>query len=168
MKAFASVLLLLVIGCDDPASGEPDCTEMDCVRAYECAETCNGPTTNHGCCPCPAGQLDVLADCPQCDEGCSVVCQGTECECDCPEPEPETTAESPTDRPCSVDEECHGVESCDCACTPRLRTAPLPEGEARQTMCDGHPPPPCGVQSPCAELSARCREGVCVMEPSAE
>ena len=117
----------------------------------------------------PAGQLDVLADCPQCDDGCSVVCQGTECECDCPDPEPDTSAAAaPTDRPCSVDEECHGVADCECACTPRLRTAPLPEGEAWQTMCDGHPPPPCGVQSPCAELRASCREGVCVMEAAAE
>lgn len=165
----ALLVLLLVVGCDDPESDEPDCTELDCVRAYECAETCNGPTTINGCCPCPAGQLDVLMDCPQCDEGCSVVCEGTECECDCPEPEPTpTVTDAPTDRPCSVDEECHGVTDCACACTPRLRTVPMPEGEAWSTMCDGSPPPNCGAESPCASLRARCREGICVMEAASE
>lgn len=158
----ALLVLVLLVACDDE---EMDCTQVQCVRPYECAESCNGPTTNNGCCPCPAGQLDVMVDCPQCEEGCSVVCEGTECECDCPEPEPEPAAvDAPTDRPCSVDEECHGVVECECTCTARLRTAPLPEGDAWQTMCDGNPPPNCGAQSPCAGHVARCREGVCVVE----
>ena len=162
----ALMVLMLVVGCDDEPD-QPDCTEMECYRPYVCAETCNGPTTNHGCCACPAGQLDVLVDCPQCDEGCSVVCEGTECECDCPEPEP-VQVDAPVDRPCSVDEECHGVPDCECACSPRLRTVPLPEGDAWQTMCEGNPPPNCSAQSPCANRRATCREGLCVLETAVE
>ena len=164
------LIVVLLVGCDDAGSDEPDCTEMECYRPYECAETCNGPTTNHGCCPCPAGQLDVLADCPRCDPGCTITCEGTACECSCPEPEaePPPSRDAPADRPCSVDEECHGVVLCTCECTARLRTVPLPEGEAWQTMCDGNPPPNCGAQSPCADRRARCREGVCTLEAAAE
>jgi hypothetical protein len=50
----------------------------ECLRAYECAASCDATPTNNGCCPCPTGTIDVIT-CP--DKGnapgyCGLPCSG--------------------------------------------------------------------------------------------
>ena len=172
--ALAALSLALVcVACDGDGAAERhassfDCRTSECYRPYVCAARCDGPTTNNGCCQCPAGQLDVLVDCPRCEAGCEIACDddGSNCRCECGEATEAVTAPA-TDRPCTSDDDCLAHADCECACVPRVRSIPLPEGEAWQTMCDGNPPPNCGASSPCAELVARCdtERSVCVVEP---
>lgn len=162
-SAWRGLLLaaLLISACgddeDDP-SDEPDCTQMECYRPYVCVERCGGPVLSAGCCQCPEGQIDSFVDCPP---------EPTEEEATDEEAPAEPPA-APVDRPCSDDDDCLAVADCDCDCVPRLASIPMPEGEAWQTMCDGHPPPNCGAQSPCAEHTAACDadEGRCVVRPA--
>lgn len=143
----------LLAACGTDEQSQADCTEMECYRPYVCAPRCGGPETNRGCCSCREGEVDVLVDCEQ-DE---------------PPAEP-SEPETSTDGPCETDADCMAVADCDCACVPRARSAPVLEGEAWSTQCDGSPPPNCGAESPCVGHTARCDAEArrCVVDAPAE
>lgn len=70
------------------------CSVVECIRAVECATSCDGPALTNGCCPCPAGMVDWSTcavdagpavdasdgSCPipECDNGyvCTAYCGG--------------------------------------------------------------------------------------------
>lgn len=65
----ASIAVLLAVagagGCKKGAGPERDCKTMECVRAVYCVPaSCNGEPVTSGCCPCPAGLVD-MAECPK-------------------------------------------------------------------------------------------------------
>jgi len=47
------------------ACGSSEGCPSECYRPYLCATECGEPTINCGCCGCPEGLVDVIADCPQ-------------------------------------------------------------------------------------------------------
>lgn len=86
----------------DPTGGggSPDCEQIQCLRAIECVETCDGPVVKSGCCPCDEGTFDRIecgsttkggacADGDERDDGCnSCVCTNGSWACTeraCPE-----------------------------------------------------------------------------------
>lgn len=40
-----------------------DCEQIQCLRAVNCAASCDGEIVQSGCCPCPDGMVDVEIDC---------------------------------------------------------------------------------------------------------
>ena len=40
--------------------GSPDCEQIQCIRAIECVESCEGPVVKSGCCPCDEGTFDRI------------------------------------------------------------------------------------------------------------
>lgn len=64
-----------------------------------------------------------------------------------------------TDGPCTKDADCLAFINCGCGCEPRLASIPHAQGEAWMKMCDGQPPPNCGVASPCMNFEASCDSG---------
>jgi hypothetical protein len=50
----------------DPTSGTTggsDCEEVQCLRAIECVESCDGPVLKASCCPCDEGTFDRVIEC---------------------------------------------------------------------------------------------------------
>jgi hypothetical protein len=41
-------------------AGAPECETIQCFRAIDCVETCNGPVLKSGCCPCDEGTFDSI------------------------------------------------------------------------------------------------------------
>lgn len=72
-----------------------------------------------------------------------------------------------THGPCKSDADCLAFVNCDCGCEPRLASVPVAQGEAWMTMCNGQPPPNCGVASPCMNFEASCDgpTATCVVRP---
>lgn len=65
----ATIAALLAVagagGCKKEAGPDRDCKTMECVRAVYCVPpSCNGEPVTSGCCPCPAGLVD-MAECPK-------------------------------------------------------------------------------------------------------
>ena len=97
IRVFLLALAVSIFGCGDdggPAdtgtagdSSGGGCGIMECFRSVDCAATCDGPILSSSCCPCPAGQLDVLIECSAapCEDtpGCVTVCEGGDCSCQC-------------------------------------------------------------------------------------
>ena len=55
-------------GAGRGGAGDDQCTQVQCLRAFECAESCSDASFLNGCCPCPEGTIDVIS-CPADDGG---------------------------------------------------------------------------------------------------
>ena len=45
-------------GPDAEGADGASCETAQCVHAFQCATSCDGPELTNGCCPCPAGMID--------------------------------------------------------------------------------------------------------------
>lgn len=48
---------------DGECSTQSDCEQIQCLRAVNCAASCDGEIVQSGCCPCPEGMVDVEIEC---------------------------------------------------------------------------------------------------------
>lgn len=64
--------LLAMGACETEVELPVDCEIIECLRAVNCAETCDGEIVQSGCCACPEGTIDV-------DIECRVTTNGTAC-----------------------------------------------------------------------------------------
>ena len=90
----------------------------ECLRAYSCAASCAETPFNNGCCPCPAGTIDVIT-CPNGGTGgfCRVPCTGIP-------PDPEVEMACPT---FTSESDCTAYESAEFPYNCEWHTTPSPE-----------------------------------------
>jgi hypothetical protein len=126
-------------GSSDPSGGTgsgSDCTQVQCLRAYECVESCDGPVLSASCCPCTAPTFDRIT----CDSGAAGAGSGSD-----PNLEELNT-------PCAADGTCSegltpvkyygiagsaGPEFCDCTIPCEEDPNVCPEGTSCVTISDG-------------------------------